>query len=128
MTIIRAPKAEPQSGGRGHADLAREQGRQAAEMTLASLVMFCVTWGAMWGPIYLGLPGLRDLYPVFLVMLILTGVFALIALRYGALALRGYESRYPGSVVWSVIGALAMLIIPLPALWFGDVPLAFLGG
>jgi hypothetical protein len=128
MTITRAPKTKPETGGQGRLDLAREHGRQAAEMTLASLVMFCVTWGAMWGPAYLGLPELLYLYPVFFLMLLLTTAFAVIALRYAVLARRGYERHLPTSVAWSVLGAIVMLILPLPALWFGDAPLAFVGG
>ncbi len=97
-------------------------------MTRASLVMFCVTWVGMWGPVYLGLPALLHLYPVFFVMLLLTIVFAGIALRYARLAIRGYEGRSPYSVVWSILGAITMLLLPLPAIWFGDMPLAFFVG
>ncbi|MFD3443311.1 hypothetical protein ACFDTO_01770 [Microbacteriaceae bacterium 4G12] len=97
-------------------------------MTLASLLLFCVTWGAMWGPVYLGLPELLYLYPVFFLMLILTAVFAVIALRYAVRAHDAYDRRSPDSLVWTVIGAITMLVVPLPALWFGDVPHAFLAG
>jgi hypothetical protein len=82
----------------------------------------------MWGPVYLRIPiGSLYLFPLFILMLVPIMILAVRALWFGLLSLRGYGTHPPGSVIVSVVVASAMVIVPLPALWFGNAPLLLFG-
>ena len=92
---------------------------------LTAVVIFGVTFAVMWGPFYFfGSQGQLFLYPIALLMILFIAGFAIVGLTFAVLA----ASKAPpksrvmrAAIAWIFISA-ALVVLPLPVVWFGSLP------
>ena len=103
--------------------------RIAASLVGLGVGVFILAFVTLWGPVYAsGDEGNLFLYPLVFALLPLIGVVAIVGIVLGAAGLS--RSTLRSDRRWAsaaIVGGALLLIIPGPALWFGNLPLVLFG-
>jgi hypothetical protein len=98
---------------------------------VVALSLYAVIWFGMWGPFYIARSGLGlVLWPIAVVLLMPVAVLAAVGVVKGVSALsqlpRGDPNRR--SALQALIISVPLLLLGLPALWFGNIPYLLVTG
>jgi hypothetical protein len=95
------------------------------------MVIFLITFGAMWGPFYfMGSEGQLFLFPIALLLTLVVGASAIVGLTFAVMAISKAPPRSRAvrtATAWAVLSGV-LVILPLPAVWFGNAPALLFAG
>ncbi|MET4783298.1 hypothetical protein [Glaciihabitans sp. UYNi722] len=94
-------------------------------------MIFVVTFGVMWGPFYfMRSEGQLFLYPIALLLILVIVGFAIVGLIFAAMAISKAPPKSRAirtATAWAVLSGV-LVILPLPAIWFGNAPALLFAG
>ena len=88
-----------------------------------ALGAYAVLWCLMWIPTWIDGTGLLILYPLFLIAWVPVELLSLVSAVFATVALALRQGRTAGTV--AILAAdVVFLVLSLPTLWYGEVPLS----
>ncbi|MBF4617898.1 hypothetical protein ITJ44_07400 [Clavibacter sp. VKM Ac-2873] len=90
-----------------------------------ALGAYAVLWSLMWIPAWIDGTGLLLLYPLFLVAWVPIELLSLVSAAFAIVALALRQGRTAGTVA-ILVADVMFVVISLPTLWYGEVPLYLL--